>query len=332
MIVVKRIGVVECVAIALIQTQKKKVLNEFVITAVLSANIQKEKVPELIAHYGRKVGNQNIMLEIIYRIYKVADEEPAKTNLEKDYEFGYYVHTSKYNNIELVMDCKICDSREQFKELIREEYGDISFRNSKKLKAGDLYCIIIGEHCYNTERYFNKVTFICDCCGATIETYYGKAICFSDYEVRSKFFGIEKYSEKRFCCEKCKQVYAERERKKLKPDDEQEFFVSKDMFTENIAGYIYLITKKSTGEFYVGQTIYAPIFRWGQHLKTERFPIENITDYKFEVLEIVDKDENILDREKYYIQKYYVKDPEKSLNYMCTKNIVEDDRQLSISL
>lgn len=97
----------------------------------------------MIAHYGRKVGNQNIMLEIIYRIYKVADEETAKTNSEKDYEFGYYVHTSKYNNIELVMDCKICDSREQFKELIREEYGDISFRNSKKLKTGDLYCIII---------------------------------------------------------------------------------------------------------------------------------------------------------------------------------------------
>ena len=40
-------------------------------------------------------------------------------------------------------------------------------------------------------------------------------------------------------------------------------------------------------------------------LKTERFPIKNITDYKFEVIEIVPKTENILEREKYYIQKFY---------------------------
>lgn len=75
------------------------------------------------------------------------------------------------------------------------------------------------------------------------------------------------------------------------------------MFTEDISGYIYKISKKSTGEFYIGQTMYAPVFRWGQHLKTERFPIKNITDYKFEVIEIVPKTENILEREKYYIQK-----------------------------
>lgn len=273
------------------------------------------------------------MLEIIYRIYEVVDEQTAKENLKQNLDFGFYTSTSKACNTELLMDCLICDSREQFKDIIRSEYGkDIKFRYSKNLNTGDLYCIIIGEHCYNMEKYFNKIKFTCDCCGATIETYFGKAIYFSDYEVRHNFYGIQEYAEKRFCSYNCKQLYKDKEHIKLNPDDEQEFFVSKDMFTENIAGYIYLITKKSTGEFYVGQTIHAPIFRWGQHLKTDRFPIENITDYIFEVLEIVDKDENILDREKYYIQKYYVKDPEKSLNYMCTKNIVEDDRQLSVSL
>ena len=56
-------------------------------------------------------------------------------------------------------------------------------------------------------------------------------------------------------------------------------------------------------------------------LKTERFPIKNITDYKFEVIEIVPKTENILEREKYYIQKFYKENPEKSLNIMCTANI-----------
>lgn len=91
------------------------------------------------------------------------------------------------------------------------------------------------------------------------------------------------------------------------------------MFTEQCSGYIYKISKKSTGEFYIGQTVYAPIFRWGQHLKTDRFPINNIIDYQFEVLEIVPKDVNILEREKYYIQKYYKENPEKSLNIACTK-------------
>lgn len=260
------------------------------------------------------------MLEVIYRIYEVADEKTAANNLEKNLDFGLFSSTSKAQNIELLMDCLLCDSREHFKEIIKSEYGEnISFRYSKKLKPGNLYCIIIGEHCYDTERYFNKVIFTCDFCGATVETYYGKAISFSNYEIREHFYNIQAYSDKRFCCNKCKQDYLEKIKKQLRPDDEQEFYIKKDMFSEDIAGYIYKITKKSTNEFYVGQTIYAPVFRWGQHLKTDRFPIKHILDYKFEVLEIVPKSENILEREKYWIQTLYKENPEKSLNKACTK-------------
>lgn len=259
------------------------------------------------------------MLEVVYRIYEVADEETATKNLEKDNVFGLY-SSSKAQNIELLMDCMLCDSREQFKEIIRSEYGEnIAFRYSKKLQPGDTYCIIIGEHCYNTERYFNKVTFTCDCCGATVETYYGKAIGYSDYEIRTYFFNIQKYANKRFCSHKCAEAYKQSERKRIAPDEEQEFYIQKDMFTEDIAGYIYKITKKSTNEFYVGQTVYAPVFRWGQHLKTNRFPIKQIQDYKFEVLEIVPKSNNILEREKYWIQTLYRANPDKSLNIACTK-------------
>lgn len=273
------------------------------------------------------------MLEVIYRIYEVADEKTAADNLSKELDFGLFSSTSKNQNIELLMDCIVCDDRNHFKNIIRSQYGnDIAFRYSKKLKPGDVYCIIIGEHCFNTERYFNKVTFTCDCCGAKVETYYGKPIYFADYEVRNSLYGIEEYSKKRFCSHKCKQVYFENERRNLKPSDEQEFYVSRDMFTENVAGYIYKITKKSTGEFYVGQTIYAPVFRWGQHLKTERFPISDILDYLFEVIEIVPRTENILEREKYHIQKCYKENPKKSLNIMCTAYLVgereNDDRSL----
>ena len=262
------------------------------------------------------------MLEVIYRIYEVADEETAKKNMEKDLGFGLYSSTSKAQNIELLMDCLICDSRDHFKDIIRSEYGeDIAFRYSNKLKAGSLYCIIIGEHCYNTERYFNKIRFKCAYCGDEIETYYGKVIGFSEWEIRNNLFGLQEYADKHFCCNSCKSAYEKQERKTLKPDEEQEFYIQRDSFTQDVSGYIYKITKRSTGEFYVGQTMYAPVFRWGQHLHTGRFPIERIEDYIFEVLEIVPKGENILEREKYYIQRFYKEDPERSLNVACTKSV-----------
>lgn len=267
-----------------------------------------------------KRGNQ--MLEILYRIYEVADPKTAKQNSENSLEFGLYSSISKSQNNELVMDCLICESRDDFKRIIKDEYGSgISFRYSRKLSPGDLYCVIIGEHCYSTEKYFNKVTFTCDCCGATIQTYYGSPICFSDYEIRNHFYGIEDYAEKRFCSRRCKQVYVFRESNKIRPNDDEEFYTTKDMFSEKVSGYIYKISKKSTGEFYIGQTMYAPVFRWGQHLKTERFPIENITDYQFEVIEIVPLGCSILEREKYWIQKFYKDNPKKSLNIMCTKGV-----------
>lgn len=58
------------------------------------------------------------MLEVIYRIYEVTDAKTAEENLKKDLEFGLFSSTSKAKNIELLMDCIICDTREQFKEIL----------------------------------------------------------------------------------------------------------------------------------------------------------------------------------------------------------------------
>lgn len=63
------------------------------------------------------------MVEIVYRIYEVADEKTAKKNAEKDFEFGLFSSISKSQNNELVMDCLICESREKFKKIIKDEYG-----------------------------------------------------------------------------------------------------------------------------------------------------------------------------------------------------------------
>lgn len=256
------------------------------------------------------------MLEVVYRIYEVADNDIKEQNKN---DIDYFSSISKSENIELLMDCLICDNREHFKEIIKDTYGNIPFRYSKKLNAGDLYCVIIGEHCYNTERYFNKITFTCDFCGSTVETYSNSIITLSDWEISTYLYNIQEYKEKHFCCNKCKDRYIDKTKSEIKPDEDSEFFITQYMFTEKVSGYIYKITKKSTGEFYIGQTKYAPVFRWGQHLKTNRFPIENITDYQFEVIEIVPQSENILEHEKFYIQEYYKRNPDKSLNIACTK-------------
>lgn len=260
------------------------------------------------------------MLEIIYRIYEVTDIETRLAH------FGY--------NNELTMDCKICESREHFKELIKEEFGEnIAFRNTKKLNVGDLYCIIIGEHCYNTERYFNRAEYNCACCGAKVRAFVDGNNVLSNYTIRDTLCAqFDKYSNVKFCGYRCRDIFIERERKKLLDEGHiDESFITRESFSyDGISGYIYKISKKSTGEFYIGQTKYAPIFRWGQHLKTERFDIKGILDYQFEVIEVVPKSENILEREKYYIQKYYKENPEKSLNISCTANINETQIEFEI--
>lgn len=60
-------------------------------------------------------------------------------------------------------------------------------------------------------------------------------------------------------------------------------------------------------------------------MKTECFPISGILDYKFEVLEIVPKGGNILEREKRYIQLLYRENPEKSLNIACVAGVFDND-------
>ena len=122
----------------------------------------------------------------------------------------------------------------------------------------------------------------------------------------------------RFCSYECKAHFITKERSKCLADGlvDESFITREDFKRDDIAGYIYKISKKSTGEFYIGQTIYLPIFRWGQHLKTDRFDIRGLLDYQFEVIEIVPITENILEREKYYKEN-----PELSLNIACTKGL-----------
>lgn len=259
------------------------------------------------------------MIEILYRIYEVLSDEDRESTAKQNANLNLYYSESR-NNRELSMDCMICESREHFKSIIKDMYGtDLRFQYRSNMKPGQLYCIIIGEHCYTPEKYFSRTEFDCDYCKTHVVSYGGYHSRISDSEIKYQLFNIQEYKEKKFCCNVCKSEFVKKEHERVSSDDDAEFFVTRDMFTSQIAGYIYLITKKATGEFYVGQTAYAPMFRWAEHMKTERFSLSNITDYKFEVLEIVPKDEKILEREKFWIQKKYLEHPELSLNISQTQ-------------
>lgn len=265
------------------------------------------------------------MITFLYRIYEVkerSDEEIA----QRCNEIWGMASYSKVFNEEVCENIYSCENREIFKEYIRDIYGkDIPFKASKKLEPGKYYCVILGE-CYNEEDHFNLVEYECSCCKCKIKTRHYRPLKLSNFDIKNHLYNIEEYKEKAFCSNKCLRDYLDIEKNKLQlernDDVNTALWISQDMFNNNeIAGYIYKITKKSTGEFYIGQTCHIPIFRWGQHLKTDRFSEDKIDDYIFEVLEIVPKGKNILDVEKEYIQEAYKKDPDKSLNISNTKNI-----------
>lgn len=264
------------------------------------------------------------MLEILYRIYEVAEGQIP----DAEQALGM-ASLSKSNSYEVAMDCCICNSRDQFKALIRDAYGaDIKFAYSRKYPPGTLYCIIIGESCYNIDSYFFKREFECPYCHATVTGHIPPRFCISEYDIRHKLCGQwDKYHNLYFCSHRCLESFIKRESANFVDENvAMQGWISEQSFDNSKqAGYIYLITKKSTGQFYVGQTTYVPIFRWGQHLKTDRFPVENIEDYTFEVLEIVPTGQNILEREKHWIHQMYKSAPELSLNIACTKNIPDDE-------
>lgn len=221
-------------------------------------------------------------------------------------------------------------SKDDFKKALKLIYGDdIKFANNKCVKEGDLFISIISYNCDNPKDYLSFVKMKCDCCGKEFitATHFVKKIDESWINSLS-FFGYEMSKELKadirkltFCSDKCR-YKKENEIKdyiKQKAIDQNGFaneWVNRISATDD-SGYIYMITKKSTGEFYVGKTNALPMFRRVQHLKTNRFPLEQIVDFKFEILE---KCKNKLgDRETYWINAKRNENPSKCLNIAIPK-------------
>lgn len=265
----------------------------------------------------------NRILNFIYRIYEV--------NISK----------IKRSDSILNQEVMIAESREAFKENIRLLYPNIKFANNGKLKDGDIYCIIISDNCYNPENYLTVLEFECSHCKKTFK---------SNQKLLHKYLGTYEFRNSNilpeilnnyqtyitdlcFCSKTCELEHKQDIIKMLEDESALKYadndfipdvFITKDTFTSSSkGGYIYKITKKSTGEFYIGQTAYVPIFRWGQHLLTERFSIHNISDYTFEIIEVVEDRKILRDRETYWIIRYNDECPDLILNIVIPKEKID---------
>ncbi len=260
-------------------------------------------------------------MKIIYRIYE-------KLDMREQNEWGYF-------DDKKIISQEVClaNSREEFKKIITELYSPepIYFANSKKRKVGDLICIIISDNAYDAERYLLVKDYECENCKRKFKATQKTVANFSEWDLRNfKDICEEKYLTMEneiigmsFCCRYCYHAIKDKINKELKEyaydnDLTCNSWITKDSFSSISDGFIYMISKKSTGEFYVGQTRYVPIFRWGQHLLTKRFKIENIEDYVFEVLEVCDKEE-LNYKEAYWINKKRDENSHLSLNKFIPK-------------
>ena len=260
-------------------------------------------------------------MNIVYRVFQKTDSD--------EYNGSFCIRDDR-----IILDQNIinCASREHFKDIMRSIYGeDIKFANSKSLKPGDLFIIIIAEDAWDGEEWLNVQEYKCAQCGKSFKTnkYNRFRLTPPNLEYLSKLCGPlfkEQEAELSGAVFDCVECYTEYYNNKVKEYNDylqntlnEEYIPDIYLDREHLystwdKGYIYIITKKSTGEFYVGQTNIVPIFRWGQHLKTARFPIENLVDYKFEVLEEVSDKHLLLNREAYWINKMHDQNPELCLN------------------
>lgn len=212
----------------------------------------------------------------------------------------------------------VVDNHDMFKETIADLYGIIKFRRTKNMVDGDLYCVVVTKSV--NEKDFDRSQVHETSCEECKEVFIYQHRYKPKNIINVKHRDIDSMRTYDYCSEECKEIHYDKLYKEyiIKHDGlDPKQFIDRNHYYD---GCIYIITKKSTGEFYIGQTNSIPVFRWAQHLKTDRFPIENLVDYKFEVLEVIDDLKIIFEVESKYIKEYSIKYPTLILNKTGVKH------------
>lgn len=255
----------------------------------------------------------------VYRIYEACDES------EKSYTYGFF--DSEVNRKLIDSGYVFAENRDEFKSIIKETYPNINFGRKKNAPIGFQYCSVVYHNKYDKSKS-QILSYKCDYCNKEVFN----DIFSTPYNLYQTYhyIGIGKKTDNKYyyCSQECKDKHCEvlkQEEQNKNGNNYVDEFITKESFSNYNDGFIYKISKKSTGEFYIGQTRYVPIFRWGQHLRTERFDIKNICDYLFEVIEICSIDK-LNERESHYINLY--KNDPLNLNIMIPK----DKEQLKLDM
>lgn len=89
------------------------------------------------------------------------------------------------------------------------------------------------------------------------------------------------------------------------------WLISKFLIRLSFSGEIYKITNKINGKVYIGQTIGSSTNRWGSHKSgSEKSKISKaiesygIINFTFEVIEVLILDDNLTERERFWIKHY----------------------------
>ena len=115
------------------------------------------------------------MLEILYRIYRVPTDAEKESKRSYMDEFCGWSSTSQMENEELLMDVCVCDTRDQFKEIMRSQYGkDLKYHHredGKGIRRCRLRCRLWPSNGFQPPRSLRISVQRCfGCCQGRVNT------------------------------------------------------------------------------------------------------------------------------------------------------------------
>lgn len=177
--------------------------------------------------------------------------------------------------INLETDVFISENRDTAKKLLSKKLGNLPFRKPKNATDGTKYIYLTESDQYWYDYHHLNLTIECYYC-TTKATFEGEK------NLIKNRVGV-------YCSTECKDQHEETIKDVSDWINESDHVGLKRNNKSAVIGYIYKITNKHTMKCYVGQTIKPALFRWWQHLKTDRkFEQDNIADLVFEVIEVVE--------------------------------------------
>ncbi len=199
-------------------------------------------------------------------------------------------------------------TREQAKKTVEERSGVTKFAKPKK-RGRVRYGYIMDSNEFYYNRFTKEIDGICFHCHHKIK---GKA----------KDFPCTLVNDEKvyFCSHECRSATYEDIRECHTEGEWQSREAASGVY-----GYIYHIYNRKTNQHYIGQTVYAPFFRWQEHFKAGLKG--NITDLVFETItEVrVQSQEYLNSIEAWWIKKYIEDYGEDNVMNLTVPKITEAD-------